>query len=103
MISKTGVRRSAPTRGAGALQPRVQPRVIGEIAGGLVLGPTLLGHVAPAVESRLFPAAGVAPTVLGAFYQLGLLLYLFCAGAQIQSGHRRSENKTVGWVFGCHY
>ena len=76
-----------------------QPRVIGEIAAGLVLGPTLLGHVAPGVESGLFPAAGVAPTVLGAFYQLGLLLLLFCSGAQIQSGHRRSENKTVGWVF----
>src|SRR5262245_7825433 len=49
-----------------------QPRVIGEIAAGLVLGPTLLGHLAPGLESRLFPATGVTPTVLGAVYQLGL-------------------------------
>jgi K+:H+ antiporter len=84
----------------GALFARFrQPRVIGEIAAGLVLGPTLLGHVAPGVESRLFPATGVTPTVLGAVYQLGLLLLLFCSGAQIRSGHRRGENKTVGWVF----
>ena len=84
----------------GALFARFrQPRVIGEIAAGLVLGPTLLGHVAPGAESRLFPAAGVTPTVLGAVYQLGLLLLLFCSGAQIRSGHRRGENKTVGWVF----
>ncbi len=76
-----------------------QPRVIGEIAAGLLLGPTLLGHLAPGAESWLFPAAGVATTVLGAVYQLGLLLLLFCSGAQIRSGHRRSENKTVGWVF----
>jgi Kef-type K+ transport system membrane component KefB len=62
-----------------------QPRVIGEIAAGLVLGPTLLGHLAPGLESRLFPATGVTPTVLGAVYQLGLLLLLFCSGTQIRS------------------
>src|SRR2546421_6461447 len=60
-----------------------QPRVIGEIAAGLVLGPTLLGHLAPGAEAWLFPTAGVTATVLGAFYQLGLLLLLFCSGAQI--------------------
>jgi K+:H+ antiporter len=84
----------------GALFARFrQPRVIGEIAAGLILGPTLLGQVAPGVESRLFPAAGVTPAVLGAVYQLGLLLLLFCSGAQIRSAQRRGENKTVGWVF----
>jgi len=76
-----------------------QPRVIGEIAAGLVLGPTLLGHLAPGAEAWLFPATGVTAAVLGAFYQLGLLLLLFCSGAQIQAGHRRGDNKTVGWVF----
>jgi Kef-type K+ transport system membrane component KefB len=76
-----------------------QPRVIGEIAAGLVLGPTLLGHLAPGPESWLLPAAGVTPTVLGALYQLGLLLLLFCAGTQIRSALRRDEGKTVGWVF----
>ena len=86
--------------GLGALFARFrQPRVIGEIAAGLVLGPTLLGHLAPGAESWLVPKTGATPTVLGAVYQLGLLLLLFCSGAQIQSGHRRGENKTVGWVF----
>ena len=84
----------------GALFARFrQPRVIGEIAAGLVLGPTLLGHLAPGAESWLVPKTGATPAVLGAVYQLGLLLLLFCSGAQIQSGHRRGENKTVGWVF----
>jgi Kef-type K+ transport system membrane component KefB len=86
--------------GLGALFARFrQPRVIGEIAAGLVLGPTLLGHLASGAESWLVPKTGATPTVLGAVYQLGLLLLLFCSGAQIQSGHRRGENKTVGWVF----
>jgi len=84
----------------GALFARFrQPRVIGEIAAGLVLGPTLLGHLAPGLESRLFPATGVTPTVLGAVYQLGLLLLLFCSGTQIRSTLRHGESKTVGWVF----
>src|SRR5690349_20096847 len=84
----------------GALFARFrQPRVIGEFAAGLLLGPTLLGLVAPGAESRLCPAAGVTPTVLGGIYQLGLLLLLFCAGAEIRAGHRRSENTTVGCVF----
>jgi Kef-type K+ transport system membrane component KefB len=76
-----------------------QPRVIGEIAAGLVLGPTLLGHLAPGLESRLFPATGVTPTVLGAVYQLGLLLLLFCSGTQIRLTLWRGESRTVGWVF----
>jgi Kef-type K+ transport system membrane component KefB len=76
-----------------------QPRVIGEIAAGLVLGPTLLGHLAPRAESWLFPTTGVTAAVLGTFYQLGLLLLLFCSGTQIRSAHQRGENKTVGWVF----
>jgi len=86
--------------GLGALLARFrQPRVIGEIGAGLVLGPTLLGHLAPGAESWLVPETGVTPTVLGALYQLGLLLLLFCSGTQIRSGHRRGENRTVGWVF----
>jgi Kef-type K+ transport system membrane component KefB len=84
----------------GALFARCrQPRVIGEIAAGLVLGPTLLGHVAPGAESWLFATKGVTATVLGAFYQLGLLLLLFCSGTQIRAARQRGENKTVGWVF----
>jgi len=76
-----------------------QPRVIGEIAAGLVLGPTLLGHLAPGMESRLFPATGTTPTVLGAVYQLGLLLLLFCSATQIRSTLRHGETKTLSWVF----
>ena len=76
-----------------------QPRVIGEIAAGLVLGPTLLGQFAPGAEAWLFPATGATTAVLGAMYQLGLLLLLFCSGTQIRSAFRRAESRTVSWVF----
>src|SRR6266702_270898 len=75
-----------------------QPRVIGEIAAGLVLGPTVLGHLAPSAEARLFPAAGATPAVLGAVYQLGLLLLLFCTGVEIRSAFSREEGKAVASI-----
>ena len=40
-----------------------QPRVIGELVGGLLLGPTLLGAVAPSLETYLFPATGATAGV----------------------------------------
>jgi Kef-type K+ transport system membrane component KefB len=75
-----------------------QPKVIGEIVGGLLLGPTVLGALAPDVAAWLFPETGATPVILGAVYQLGLLLLLFCAGAEIRSAFSRSEAKPVAWI-----
>ena len=67
---------------AGYLATRVrQPRVIGEIVGGLLLGPTVLGAIAPACTIRCSPP-GPVPVVLDAMYQLGLLLLMFSAGSR---------------------
>lgn len=75
-----------------------QPRVVGEILGGLLLGPTVLGLL-PGVEHYLFPTSGATATVLGSINELGLLLLLFCAGTEIRSSIRRDELRTVGSVF----
>lgn len=75
-----------------------QPRVIGEILGGLALGPTMLGAWAPGVQRWLFPADGPAATVLGAVYQLGLLLLMFCSGLELRSWVTRRELRTVAAV-----
>jgi Kef-type K+ transport system membrane component KefB len=75
-----------------------QPRVIGEIAGGLLLGPTLLGVLAPALQSQLFPKDGETAAVVGATYQLGLLLLMFCSGAEMRAVFRRDEARVVGLV-----
>jgi Kef-type K+ transport system membrane component KefB len=72
-----------------------QPRVIGEIVGGLILGPTVLGTVAPGVEAWLFPSTGALPVVLDALSQLGLLLLMFGAGAEMRSSFRSDERRTV--------
>lgn len=85
--------------GAGYLFTRLrQPRVIGEILGGLLLGPTVLGAASPALQARAFPSTGAVPLVLDATYQLGLLLLMFSAGAEIRSAFQRGERRTVAWV-----
>jgi Kef-type K+ transport system membrane component KefB len=75
-----------------------QPRVIGEIFGGLLLGPTVFGALLPEAQAFVFPGAGRVPAVIDAFYQLGLLLLMFGAGAELRSSFEPGERHTVGWV-----
>lgn len=74
----------------GALAERWgQPRVIGEIVGGIVLGPSLLGAVAPGLEQALF-----APPVLSRIDlmgQLGLVLFMFLVGLELNPGLLRGR------------
>jgi Kef-type K+ transport system membrane component KefB len=66
-----------------------QPRVAGEILGGLLLGPTVLGAVAPGVQRALFPAMGAVADALGGAEQLGLLMLMFLAGTETRRLARR--------------
>jgi Kef-type K+ transport system membrane component KefB len=75
-----------------------QPRVIGEILGGVILGPTVLGTLFPRIANWPFPTTGPTAAVLGAVYQLGLLLLMFSAGTEIRSTFRPGERKTVALV-----
>jgi Kef-type K+ transport system membrane component KefB len=75
-----------------------QPRVIGEIMGGLLLGPTVLGALAPELQATLFPSEGPVAAVLGWNYQIGLLLLMFASGAEMRSVFRRGETRVVGLV-----
>ena len=84
----------------GTLFVRVrQPRAIGEVVGGLLLGPTLLGIIAPNVMSWIFPTTGAVPIVVAATAQLGLLLLMFMTGTEIRSIFHRRERKTITSVF----
>ncbi|MEI2297444.1 cation:proton antiporter [Ensifer sp. MJa1] len=61
------------------------PRVIGEIAGGIVLGPTVLGAIAPEAHKSLFAAFPAQGALLTAFYWFGLVLLMFTAGFKVQT------------------
>jgi Kef-type K+ transport system membrane component KefB len=56
-----------------------QPQVVGEMIAGVLLGPSLLGRIAPGVQHHLFPP-GQANIVLYTTAQIGLVLYMFLIG-----------------------
>jgi Kef-type K+ transport system membrane component KefB len=69
-------------RAVGALAARIgQPRVMGEVLAGILLGPTLLGALAPGVQAYLFPPQ-VIP-LLAAAADLGLAFYMFLVGLEL--------------------
>jgi Kef-type K+ transport system membrane component KefB len=66
-----------------------QPPVIGEMIAGILLGPSLLGLVAPAVESFVFPAASLGP--LRMLSQIGVILFMFVVGIELDVQHLREK------------
>lgn len=77
-------------RVCGALAARMgQPPVIGEIAAGILLGPSLLGWVTPGASAFLFPADSL-PT-LNMLSQIGVLLFMFVVGLELDWSHMRHK------------
>lgn len=70
-----------------------QPLAVGEIAGGLLLGPSVLGALWPEGMQGLFPAETQQSLQLLA--KLGLILLLFQVGMEFDFGHLASRSRTV--------
>jgi K+:H+ antiporter len=70
-----------------------QPAVVGEIAAGLLLGPSLLGHVWPAGAEFLFPQASLV--VLRLMSQVGVILFMFSVGLDLDAHHIRQRAPTA--------
>jgi Kef-type K+ transport system membrane component KefB len=58
-----------------------QPRVVGEMFAGILLGPSLLGWMAPGISAYLFPAASLG--FLNALSQIGIVVFMFLVGLGI--------------------
>jgi Kef-type K+ transport system membrane component KefB len=77
------------TRIAGVIASKLnQPAVVGEVIGGILLGPSLLGWLAPDVQAMLLPAD--ATPMLNVIAQLGVILYMFLVGLELDLGLVRS-------------
>ncbi|MFE9174850.1 cation:proton antiporter [Streptomyces sp. NPDC007126] len=58
-----------------------QPYIVGQLATGIALGPSLLGSTAPTVYEALFPAA-IGPALTG-LAQFSLVVFLFAVGYEL--------------------
>src|SRR5437660_4212916 len=69
------------------------PRVIGEIFGGLVLGPTFFGLLAPDAENWVFGAFPSEGALISVISYIGLILLMFISGFEIQRAFSKEDRK----------
>jgi Kef-type K+ transport system membrane component KefB len=81
-------------RGLGWVLQRIgQPRVVGEMIAGIVLGPSLFGRLFPGAFGHVFPSSTLPGiTVLS---QLGLLLFMFVVGLEVDLGRILRQSTAV--------
>jgi Kef-type K+ transport system membrane component KefB len=70
-----------------------QARVIGEIVGGIFLGPSVFGRIAPHPWAILFPQGSLGP--FDVLSTVGLILFLFLIGSQLEYEHLRQHRTTA--------
>lgn len=81
---------------AGWLARRLkQPYIMGQLAAGIALGPSLLGSVAPGAYDSLFPTA-IGPALNG-FSQFSLVVFLFVVGYELDT--KVLENRARSAVY----
>jgi Kef-type K+ transport system membrane component KefB len=75
-----------------------QPRVVGEIAAGLLLGPSLLGVVAPDFTQYLFNSISDAKWIKSSFADLGLAMLMLGAGLEVHVARRGGDRRLVTFL-----
>lgn len=81
-------------RAVGMLLKRLgQPAVVGEIVGGILLGPSAFGYFAPEAFARVFPAQSIG--TLQSLSQIGLILFMFLVGLEFAPELMRGKKHTV--------
>jgi Kef-type K+ transport system membrane component KefB len=73
-----------------------QPAVVGEIIGGIALGPTLLGAFPGGLDQRLFPT-DIRP-FLTVIANLGLVIFMFIVGLELDTSLIRGKERIAGLI-----
>ncbi len=60
-----------------------QPAVLGELIGGVIIGPTILGFLSPTFYQWLFQSSPEVGILRDASIKMGMLFFLFIAGLEI--------------------
>ena len=75
----------------------LSPLVV-ELLCGVTLGPSVFGTLAPSLYARAFPALGRATQAREAVTELGLLLFVFMAGLELQPKRLRTLGLPIVWT-----
>jgi Kef-type K+ transport system membrane component KefB len=82
------------TLACGSLARRLgQSRVIGEIVGGILLGPSVFGRIDPAAAAAFFPQSSMAS--FETLSTVGLILFLFLVGTEANVEHLYHQRGTA--------
>lgn len=73
-----------------------EPAVVGEVIGGIVAGPSLLGYFFPAFSALLFPPE-VIPQI-SIIAQLGIIFYMFVVGLEFDLGSLKNNAHSTLFV-----
>lgn len=86
----------ALARGLSEIMRRLrQPAVIGELLAGIVLGPTILGHYLPQLETAVFPPSTRQFHLLEVVSWLGMVLLLLLTGIETDVRLMRSLGRSA--------
>lgn len=75
-----------------------QPAVLGEMIGGIILGPTVFGLLAPGLFIWLFKSSASVAVVRDTTIKLGMLFFLFIAGLQTNISDLRKLGQKAGLI-----
>ena len=76
-----------------------QPRVVGQIVAGILLGPSVLGRLPGHLTSRLFPHAALAP--INVLAQVAIVFFMFAVGYELEWVTLRGRHRAPLLVAGA--
>ena len=71
------------------------PKVVGEIFGGIILGPTFLGYFMPEIYKRIFLGEN---SLLAVVYWFGLVFLMFGSGFELETKFNKRDKKTIIFI-----
>jgi Kef-type K+ transport system membrane component KefB len=84
-------------RAFGVLAVKVgQPRVMGEVIAGIVLGPSVLGAISSNLEAAIFPSDIL--TAFGVAANIGLIFFMFLVGLEVDRGELKGKGAQAATI-----